>query len=318
MYSGFESTIFERMVKETNITLDNIDNISDDFLKSINDNLEEYDRYYKEIITDNKDYIDKIWGIGFAHLRHYYQMSSDICTSYNKYLVDCCDFETINNKEQYFCLHAINSRATQLFLEITCLLENGLGFGAIGYYRSLFEIWCVAEVIADNTNDVSKEYLKSIKVNGKNKSEKEKYKWLEKTKYFNGNYGISSLLSNAYKTIKSNSKKFVSKSKFIEAYDESSFILHPSAPGVFSRFFEKDGNSYVLTGYSDDHIYVPSINAIMTLFNINSLLLNLYPAELTENNSLMFLKLLKKWIDEKTIPAFNEINEKFQKSKSEF
>ena len=265
-------------------------------IDSLSSSLEEY------LIEDAKEerklqnlyfeHLQSIWGQGFSWMRQYRVKCMDICDGYGWYINQS---HIVSDRRNVFnALCAIHGKALLVYAEIICLLENGFTDGAFAHYRTLYELWAVAEFLNNDTDDVSAAFINSA--NNKSNSETGHYKWAKISKRFSdceGEVNISNIVAEAHKTFKEGLKQEVSNTKLKNIYTFPNLIIHPSAQGVFGRTSCPD------TGIG---LATPAINSSMVMGNITRMFLFLVPCPV----SSIGVGLLDTIIRKRIVPFFEE------------
>ena len=310
---------FTSTMKESGKTEEEIDNFFDSeqgdnfyvtlittMSKSLTESLEKYlEDDYKEFHSESEEYtnhLKDIWGSGFAWMHNLYLKCVDICESHSVLVNE----SKIASKNYHIAeaLYHIHGKAMLIYAEIICLLENGYPDGAFMHYRTLHELWAVAEFINTDTDDVARAFLESAGT--KSNHESSHYKWAGASNRFTDEsepITISKIVSVAHDNLKEG-KSDISKKHLMKLYVFPNLLIHPSAKGVLSRTSEPYQNS-VTVGRVDTGISTPAINSSMMFFNITRLHLSFAPNIV----SLIGLGILNEIVGEKIVPIFQKINE---------
>lgn len=275
---------------------------------NIRENINNIDDNLRQVKKDYRNSIEKLWGNLLKYLRLYPLMCHDICNGYKEY-VNGKNMQA-DNLFKSVAINAINARALTVYEEVVCLLENGFPEGALAHWRTLFELWMVAEFINDSSDEVAAAYIGSIKE--KSSDEQSKYRWARLSGRFeeNQNIGINAVISESYKILQQKAKNIASKRKFLSLYNMSNIVLHPSAQGVFSRMSPEEKWFKFSTGPSKYGLDTAAVNAVTVLFNINKLHLELFGNEV----SYIGLELLQCIIDNEIFPKAKQIGVEFAKN----
>jgi len=163
-----EDKIIELSIEMRHMVADSmLDYLEEHFLEEVETEQSEHDLYI--------DHLHSIWGRGLSWMWQYYEKCSDICEGYGW----CINQDTVisDRCNVFEALRAIHGRAMLVYAEIICLLENGYPDGASARFRSLYELWIVAEFIDNDIDDVARAYIESEK--SKSENEASHYKWAE-------------------------------------------------------------------------------------------------------------------------------------------
>jgi len=278
--------------------------------KNIRENIDSIDDTLLQVKKEYRDSIEKDWENLLKYLRLYHLMCCDICDGYKEYV----NSEKISsdNLMKSIAINAINARALTVYEEIVCLLENGYPEGALAHWRTLFELWMVAEFINHFKDDVATAYIASSKDDSDD--EQSKYKWAKLSGRFkeSQNVGINAIISESFKILQGKAEDIISKRKFLSLYNMSNIILHPSAKGVFRRISPSDEWFNFSIGPSKFGLDTAAVNAVTVLFNINKLYLELFNNEI----SYIGLDLLQYIINNEVFPNAEQIGEALIKEES--
>jgi len=290
--------------------------LANEMIKGLTESLEQY--LAEDAVSDKadlehyKNHIESLWGVGLQWMRNLYSKCIDICQSYHAY-VNASEIHSDKHHvgEALWHLHA---RATLVYAEVICLLENGYPDGAYMHYRTLHELWAVATFINSEPNDVAKAFLDSSN-NSTNSADKH-YEWAKLSVRFNNDtyktINISQIAGIAHELLQQSSNKGVSKNHLKRVYTFPNLLIHPSVKGVLGRTSENYGNS-ITVGRVDTGLVVPAINSSMMYFNITQLHLAFAPCLI----SSIGIGILNEIIGKKLIPAFKEAEKRQKEAQSE-
>ncbi|MCL2392956.1 MAG: DUF5677 domain-containing protein [Oscillospiraceae bacterium] len=246
------------------------------------------------------EHLHSIWGIGIAWMKQYRRKCFDICEGWGWYINQS---HIVSDRCNVFnALQAIHGKALLVYAEIICLLENGFPDGAYAHYRTLYEIWAVAEFLYEDLDDVSVAYIKSM--DDKSDSETGHYKWARTSKRFaekDKDITIFNIVTEAHKTFANGFKEKISNTHLKKIYTFPNKIIHPSAEGVFRRTSRSTENG-ITTGAADNGLATPAINSSMTMYNITRLFLGMIP----NPASAIGIHILSDIIGKRIIPFFEE------------
>ena len=173
---------------ETEITEDKIIELSVEMRHMVADSMLEYleDHFLEEVEAEQSErdlyikHLYSIWGRGLSWMWQHYEKCSDVCEGYGW----CINQETVvsDRCNVFEALRAIHGKALLVYAEIICLLENGYPDGACARFRSLYELWAVAEFLDKDTDEIARAYIESE--NSKSKREADHYKWANESARF--------------------------------------------------------------------------------------------------------------------------------------
>ena len=289
------------------IYIDMCDNLIKSFCDGIEECFAEDDKLEKEEEKLFSEHLQSSWGIGIAWMKQYRRKCFEIWNSWKWYIKRECI--SMKNPYTYAALQAIHGKAMLVYAEIICLLENGFPDGAYAHYRSLYELWAVAEFLHNDSDEVSKAFIESI--DSKSNSESGHYKWAKKSNRFTDKEEviISNIVSEAHKTFSNNFDKPISNTKLKKVYTFPNRIIHPSAEGVFRRtsYATVEGVG-VTIGRADNGLATPAINSSFTMYNITRLFLSVDVNPV----SAIGIRVLDNIIGKKIAPFFEEIHKEEQ------
>ena len=273
--------------------------------KSIEQHIAEYDAEEKHSHSLHIEHMESLWGEGLAWLRQYYSKCADIC---NGYMLHINQSKIISDRRNTAnALRFIQAKAMQVYAEIICLLANGFPYGAYARFRSLYELWAVAEFISSDTDAVAAAYIESS--NNRTNQESAHYKWAKESDRMRKSekITINAIVNEAHKTVKARLKDDVSNRHLTALYTFPNLIIHPSAQGVFGSFSTCQTNA-VSIGAIDVGLATPAINSSQIMHNINILFMNFHANEV----SIIGLGILRNIIDQKIVPIFGKIEKQFK------
>ena|GEM_PF-2950903 len=241
------------------------------------------------------------WGMGIAWMKQYCIKCVDICDGWGWYINQSHIHSERCNV--FYALHAIHGKALLVYDEIICLIENGFPDGAYTHFRTLYELWAVAEFLIHDSDEVSKAFIESV--DDKSDSETAHYKWACLSERFvdfiadGKKVTISKIVKEAHKTFTQG--KDISHTFLNRVYTFPNKILHPSAAGVFYRT-SNPANNITLIGRADTGLATPAINSSMYMFNITRIFLS----TATNPASAIGINILSDIITKRIIPLFEE------------
>jgi hypothetical protein len=241
-----------------------------------------------EVVTEERKETDEF----LAHLDMMYSnlfvaleaMYSMVIEAAVKYCTEVNDYEDKSHRDskrfRFNALRALHGRACQIFLEILCLIKNGLADGAFARWRSLFEVSVIAQYISENDELMAKTFYESVN------NENEKYKWA----------GISGDLVNnkriSFKNIFDNCK-FANKDEWYRQYELSCMIVHASPKGVFLRLDNPYSFDLINVGRSFHGINTVAEHAAISLNQVSCLFLSIIDTEA----SMCAAICINKWVN---------------------
>lgn len=238
-------------------------------------------------------------------MKQYRVKCMDICDGWGWYINQS---HIKSDRYNVFCaLYAIHGKAMLVYDEIICLIENGFPDGAYAHFRTLYELWAVAEFLNHDLDEVSKAFIESA--NDDSDNEAGHYKWAKVSNRFadfveqEKEITIFNIVTEAHKTFKQ--AKDVSLTRLKKVYTFPNKIIHPSAKGVFYRT-SKPVDNMPLIGRADTGLATPAINSSMYMFNITRIFLS------TVQNpaSAIGIHILSDIIGKRIIPLFEETEKK--------
>ena len=281
--------------------------ISKMVLEDVTEELNKRDKKEKNDRAQTRKRFSVVWGEGYAWMRQFYSLAFDSCMSLHKLTEKSPNIvEALN---YYEATRLITMRAIMVYNEVLCLMENGFPDGAFAHYRTLYELWAVAEFLAhdEDKESVSKTYLESASKISNN--EAGHYKWAKTSKRFEGseNVTIYAIVKQAHETctLKQGGR---SNSQLMRDYTFPNSLIHPSAIGL--EVISSSMPDAKTVGMAN-----PAISSSIKLFEICSLYLYFFAnveAESNEDimvaeNAFICNQLLSAMLWDKIHPIFNRI-----------
>jgi hypothetical protein len=248
------------------------------------------------------EHIRSIWGLGIAWMKQYRRKCFEICEGWGWYIDQS---HIVSDKCNVFnALRAIYGKSMLVYAEIICLIENGFPDGAYARFRTLYELWAVAEFLVEDLDEVSVAFIKSM--DDKSDSETGHYKWAKTSKRFEDKDSITifNIVSEAHKTFKSKVKGECSNTFLKKVYTFPNKLIHPSADGVFNRV-SCSAERGVTIGAADNGLAIPAKNSSIYMFNITRIFLS------TVKNpaSAIGIHILSDIVGKRIIPNFEQAEE---------
>lgn len=189
-------------------------------------------------------------------------------------------------------------------------MENGFPDGALAHYRTLYELWAIAEFLS---NDDDKEEVATAYLNSADKishNEAGHYKWAKTSKRFNENDNITiyAIVKLAHETCTLKNEQGRSNTKLMADYTFPNSLIHPAAIGL--ELASSAHPNAKTVGMAN-----PAINASLKLCEICSLYLFLFANIQHDDgsdfriadNAFVCNELLKLMLWDKIHPIFNKI-----------
>jgi hypothetical protein len=135
-----------------------IEDASKVYLHSIYDSMYHivHDRRLEDAGFNNS--LEQKWGDVFVQLEAFRWFNIELAEEYQELLSKQDPKQLQEKYYRNIVLREIHGRACQIFLEITCLLKNGLADGAFARWRSLYELAVIANFIRNDSEDTAKAY----------------------------------------------------------------------------------------------------------------------------------------------------------------
>ena len=304
-----------KQFRESDKCVEFISDFAKSFVKSLFEGLDECLREDDEFERADEnallEHLQSIYGVGISWMKQYRRKCFDICEGWHWYNKQ--NYETSNNlingkHHTFYALHGIQSRALLVYAEIICLLENGYPGGAKSLFRTLYELWAVAEFLHHDTDEVADAFNKSR--NNKLDNEKAHYKWASSSKRFEEKVAkgeaitINTIVQEAHNTFRKGREDDVSNSFLNKVYSFPNQIIHPSAKGVFRRlsYAPKGQEDGLVIGRADTGLSEPAINSTVYMYNITCLYLSMVKNVVSATG----IQVLDYIASQKIIPFFRE------------
>jgi len=288
---------------------DVLEEIADMIVGNIESSLSVDDTKERRLKSTHRRKYNAIWGEGMAWLRSYHTHAMSASEAFRIY----AELKLIQPDKVHLeeALYRINARALLVYEEVTCLLENGYPDGAMAHYRTLYELWAVAEFLYhdEDSEAVAIDFMKTA--NNQAKSETGHYKWAKTSKRFQdreNDVSISALVKEAHKTYLKRPGKDASLSKLAKNHEFPNLLIHPSAFGleIFSSIFPNAKT----VGMAN-----PAISASIKLNEINEYYFYVFADYALEDDDFPYIKSnayicyksLDAILSNKIIPMFNKI-----------
>ncbi|MCL2568197.1 MAG: DUF5677 domain-containing protein [Oscillospiraceae bacterium] len=298
-------------------------NDSDDFSEIYEDGLRDISKIIVDDVTENLDKRDKeeknertqtrkrfgaVWGEGLAWMRQFYSLALEVCGSFQR--ITKKSSLSIESSSFHKALYLLNQRAVLVYSEVLCLMENGFPDGAYAHYRTLYELWAVAEFLFhdEDREVVSLAFLESV--NQVSNNESGHYKWAQVSKRFEGcdNITINAIVKKAHEKCMLKREQGRSNSKLTKDYTFPNVLIHPSAAGL--EILSSSSPNAKTVGMAN-----PAIGSSLKLYEISSLYLYLFAdihgegdeEALISNNAFICNEILKTMLWDKIFLIFNAI-----------
>lgn len=219
---------------------------------------------------------EQVWGNAFVASEAMYLMILDITGHCLKYANTLSQEERL---EKYFTFTTIqqpHARAMQQFLEIITLMRNGFTDCAYARWRSLYEISVIASFIVNQGEKVAEAFIDSI-------ATEKQYEWAKSSGLFSKSKRVT------FNDIRKHSDI---QSSLYDQYSLASKLIHASSDGTFSRFGSPNDSEDILIGRSDYGITTPAEHSAISLVQITSILLEIFPSDLNSVSE----KYIVNWI----------------------
>lgn len=306
----FTATIFNEGSDTYNTMYTGVlENIAEMIVSDIESSLSADDTKERRMKANHRRKYNAIWGEGLAWLRSYHAHAISASEAFRIY----AELKLIQRDKSHLeeALYRINARALLVYEEVTCLLENGYPDGALAHYRTLYELWAVAEFLYhdEDSEAVAIEFLKTA--NSQATSETGHYKWAKTSRRFSdkeNNVSISALVKEAHKTYLKRPGKDDSLSKLAKNHEFPNLLIHPSAFGleILSATFP-DARTVGIAN--------PAISASIKLSEINEYYFYAFVDYVLEDDDFPYIrsnayicsKSLDAMVSNKIIPIFNKI-----------
>ena len=278
------------------------------------EHLDKRDKKEKNDRRQTRRRFGAIWGEGLAWMRQFHSLSREVCES-SQLIAKKFPF-IVKNPNTHKALYLLFARAVGVYSEVLCLMENAFPDGAFAHYRTLYELWAVAEFLS---HDEDREAVSLAFLEGANKkiptNEAGHYKWAKVSKRFEDcdNVTINAIVTKAHETCMLKREEGRSNTQLKGDYTFPNILLHPSAVGleIWSSSFP-DAKTVGMAN--------PAINSSFRLYEISSLYSFLFADVLAEDaddipvgdNAFICNEMLKLILFDKIIPIFNEIEHEGQ------
>lgn len=218
-----------------------------------------HDNETDEFISHNKS----IWGEGFAASKTMYIMAVEAAQMHLEHIEDDIDkVEVQESQYKLFSLVSLHGRACQIFLEILELMKGGFADGAYARWRSMFELCCIAQMIYNNDEAVSKQYFEQ------SETEEKSYAWLK---------GVLDASGKKIKHFSQIMELCDVDPTWKRQYNLGCLSIHASPQGTFKRLSVYKSGNLIPAGRSDYGITTPAEHSALSLQWITSLLLGIFP-----------------------------------------
>lgn len=259
-----ESQIRERIDKNFS---DALTNVSDTFqqqimevtLQTMNDAVAERNHYKDEFLAQQ----EKKWGFCFSLSKMYHIAIVEIVGWYEKYIETHIDATDKKRKEYTFAsINCLFARACQVYSEILCLVMNGFPDGALARWRTMYELCCYAEFIANNGEGVARAYYYD---------DGQKNTWAKEASCFKNRKGDKITITDIEKECS------FTKGGWGDLKKLACFAVHANGIGTFHRMGMEPGKP-IPVGYIDAGIAFPIIRATFTLRIIAATFFRIFPS----------------------------------------
>lgn len=223
--------------------------------------------------------INQEWFKAFAASETMYMMVFEAVKVYSDYVKQIDDNEREKFIHKYTALKYIHGRGLQQFLEIITLMKNGFADGAYSRWRSLYELNIIASFISKYGEEVAEAYISSHNTS-------DRYEWARTCGEFNPR--------KKYINFDDIRKKADFPSDLWKhQYQLANEIVHPSSQGTFNRLGTMIDEDTITVGHTDYGLTTPGEHSAITLAQLTSLLLTVYPS----GDSLVATSMINKWVD---------------------
>ena len=219
------------------------------------------------------------WYRGFVASEAMYIMTLEVAESYVQYVNDLSIEEKIQNNNTFLAMLHIHGRALQEFLEIITLMKNGFADGAYARWRSMYELSIIASFITENGENVAKAFIEASETD-------DRYEWARASDLFSSKKRYISF--NDIQTHCDMNTKVWRKQ-----YDLANKTVHASPQGTFARLGNMKTENIIPVGRSDYGITTPAEHSAISLAQITSMFLNIFPY----GDGIVAIKNINNWID---------------------
>lgn len=279
----------EEEAKEIMEKLEKID-LSDLFVKMYLKMADDTTQYMRETMyekvmafrAEEEEFIirqEQKWYKGFVASEAMYIMTLEVAESYVQYVNDLSDEEKIKKYNTFTSMLHIHGRALQEFLEIITLMKNGFADGAYARWRSMYELSIIASFITEHGEDVAKAFIEASDT-------EDRYEWARASNEFSSKKRYISF--NDIQTHCDMNTKVWRKQ-----YDLANKTVHASPQGTFARLGNMIAKNIIPVGRSDYGITKPAEHSAISLAQITSMFLNIFPY----GDGVFAMKNIKNWID---------------------
>ena len=223
--------------------------------------------------------IEQKWSNAFATSETMYMMVLESVKDYSDYVNKIDNKEREKSIHKYTALKYIHGRGLQQFLEIITLMKNGFADGAYSRWRSLYELNIIASFISKYGEEVAEAYISSHNTS-------DRYEWARTCGEFNPRKKYISF-DNIRK------KADFPSDLWKHQYQLANEIVHPSSQGTFNRLGTMIDEDTITVGHTDYGLTTPGEHSAITLAQLTSLLLTVYPS----GDSLVATSMINKWVD---------------------
>lgn len=234
------------------------------------------------------------WGKGFDYLRMLIELSRDIGTDFHR---RASRSRSVRRVHLNMALCHLHVRAMQISSEIMTLMENGFADGAMGRWRTLHEVTCVATTLYDGGNALAERYLAheivearkgllqyqrchvqlGIRPFSKRKASRIERKYKAALtrfgKEFGGDYGWAAVYLNNPKPTFSQIEEAAGRAMMRSHYKMASQNVHAGTKGIAHRLGSIDRPFTAIAGASNVGFVEPGQNLGLSLLHITMLLL---------------------------------------------
>lgn len=287
-----------------------IDDARKVYLHSIYDSMYHivHDRRLEDAGFNNS--LEQKWGDVFVQLEAFRWFNIELAEEYQELLSKQDPKQLQEKYYRNIVLREIHGRACQIFLEITCLLKNGLADGAFSRWRSLYELAVVANFIRNDDETVAKAYFDSADSNDTQNE------WARASSRF-------TLVNRITFSALQDKVGYDKESVWNKQYKLANCTVHSGSQGTFKRISLSETPQAILAGKSDYGIHLPAEHAVISLAQIMGYWISLFELPEVDHN----IYVLDEWqkdfqyrvyeVANQLFPDDEEIKEAFNELKIE-
>ncbi|BBA92617.1 MULTISPECIES: DUF5677 domain-containing protein [Streptococcus] len=253
--------------------------VSDQMVDDAKTIMHENSLFFRNEETEILARINQEWSSAFVTSEAMYMMVLEAVRDYSEFVNELDAEEKEKSIQTYTALKYIHGRGLQQFLEIITLMKNGFADGAYARWRSLYELNIIASFISKYGEKVAESFISS-------RNSEDRYDWAKACGEFDSKQKFI-----RFDDIKN--KASFPANLWQHQYQLANEVIHPSSQGTFNRLGTIGNEEVITVGRTDFGLTTPGEHSAITLAQLTTLFLTLYPS----SDALLAANMINKWVE---------------------